>query len=78
MNYCLYYQAQVQRELCWFLVGAIRSYEHMAFDRTIDKKQSIFEFFVPESMKEQFECLMEYFLKTGVITYCEQMENRLA
>jgi len=77
MDYCLYYQAQVKKEWCWFLVGILRSYEHLAFDRTIDKKKSIFEFYVPQAMKPYFENLMSYFLKEGVITSLEQMENRL-
>ena len=77
MKYCLYYQAQVKKELCWFLVGVLRSYDHMAFDRTIDKAGSIFEFFVPELMQKNFENVMEFFLKEGVVTYFKQMDNRL-
>jgi len=77
MDYCLYYQAHVKKEWCWFLVGILRSYEHLAFDRTINKEKSIFEFYVPQSMQPYFEDLMDYFLKEGVITSCEQMENRL-
>jgi len=77
MDYCLYYQAHVKKERCWFLVGILRSFEHLAFDRTIDKKNSTFEFYVPQNMKKYFEELMNYFLKEGVITYFEPMENRL-
>jgi len=77
MDYCLYYQAYVKRELCWFLVGVLRSYEHMAFDRTIDKQKSIFEFFVPQGMQEQFEELMDRFLTMGIVTSYFQLENRL-
>ena len=77
MEYCLYYQAQVKRKDCWFLVGVLRSFEHMAFDRTIDKKNSIFEFFVSPYMKEDFEHLMNYFLKEGIITNFQELENRL-
>ena len=77
MQYCQYYQAQVKREFCWFLVGILKSYEHMAFDRTIDKERSIFEFYVPPKMQRYFEELMDYFLKEGIITSLEQKENRL-
>ena len=77
MDYCLYYQAQVKREKCWFLVAILRSFEHMAFDRTVDKANSIFEFFVPASMKNDFEQVMNYFLAEGVITEFKQLENRL-
>ena len=75
--YCLYYQAQVKKELCWFMVAVIRSCEHVAFDRTIDKAGSVFEFFVPPLMQKYFEEIMACFLKDGVITYCTQMDNRL-
>jgi len=77
MDYCLYYQAQVKKEFCWFLVGVLKSYEHMAFDRTIDKQKSIFEFYVPPKMQKYFEDLMAYFKKEGIITSIEQKENRL-
>ena len=77
MDYCFYYQAHVKKELCWFLVAVLRSYDHMAFDRTIDKAGSVFEFFVPPLMQKYFEEVMTFFLKEGVITYFKQMDNRL-
>jgi len=77
MEYCLYYQAQVKRELCWFLVGILRAYEHLAFDRTVDKQKSIFEFFVPLGMQVPFESIMKEFLSMGVISSYSQLENRL-
>ena len=49
----------------------------MAFDRTIDKEHSIFEFYVPESMKPYFEQLMDYFIKEGVVSDLKKMRNRL-
>ncbi|KKP29297.1 MAG: hypothetical protein UR12_C0010G0014 [candidate division TM6 bacterium GW2011_GWF2_30_66] len=76
-NYCLYYQAHVKKELCWFMVAVLRSCEHVAFDRTISKADSVFEFFVPELMQKYFEEIMACFLKDGVITYCKQLDNRL-
>ena len=78
MNHCLYYQARVKREYCWFLVGILKSFEHMAFDRTIDKEKSIFEFFVPPLMKDYFEELMDFFSKEGVISDLQALPNRLA
>lgn len=76
-NYCLYYQAHVKKELCWFMVAVLRSCEHVAFDRTIDKAGSVFEFFVPELMQQHFEEIMARFLKDEIITYCNKMDNRL-
>jgi len=48
MNYCKYFQAQINPEACWFFVAAIRSFEHLAFDRIFDKATSTFEFLVLE------------------------------
>jgi len=77
MDHCLYYQAHVDRKYCWFLVGTLKSFEHMAFDRTIDKEKSIFEFYVPESMKPYFETLMAYYIQEGVVSDLKELPNRL-
>ena len=77
MDHCLYYQAHVNRKLVWFLVGILKSYENMAFDRTIDKENSIFEFYVPEDMKSYFEHLMDYFIKEGIMSDLKTLPNRL-
>lgn len=77
MDHCLYYQAQVDRKYCWFLVGILKSFEHMAFDRTIDKEKSIFEFYVPSCMKIYFEPLMDYFIKEGIVFDLKKLPNRL-
>lgn len=53
-SYCSYYQAHIKRPYCWFLVAVLRSFEHVAFDRTIDKNNSIFEFFVPHDTEKYF------------------------
>lgn len=74
---CLYYQATVERSKCWFLVAVLRSFEHVAFDRTLDVAQSRFEFFVPADMEAIFLELMDYFQKTGIVTTVEQLPNRL-
>jgi len=78
MNYCHYYQAHVPRHHCWFLTSTLRSYEHMAFDRTLDKEQSIFEFFVPESMEPLFLTIMGRFEKEGVVHDLKKLPNRFA
>lgn len=78
MQYCSYYQAHVPREHCWFLTATLRSYEHIAFDRTLDKEQSIFEFFVPETMEPLFLQVMDRFEKEGNIRDLKKLPNRLA
>lgn len=73
----LYYQAQVSEKDCWYLVAILRSFEHLAFDRTLDKETSTFEFSVPENNEAIFLELMEYFAKHGIIRNLERLPNRL-
>lgn len=77
MNYCSYYQATIRREDCWFLTSIIRSYEHVAFDRTVDVERSIFEFFVPEAMEAEFLQIMHYFQEQGIAVDVVKLPNRL-
>ena len=75
--YCFYYQAHVQRELCWFVTAALRSYEHISFDRTIDVENSIFEFFVAPSTEPCFLEIMAYFQEQGLVSGLVKKPNRL-
>lgn len=72
-----YYVAQVVRSECWLLSSAMRGTEHVAFDRCIDKEQSIFEFFVPQSMEPVFLQTMDYLKKVEVLLWLEKRPNRL-
>ena len=76
--YCAYYQAHVQRELCWFVTAALRSYEHLSFDRTINTENSIFEFFVAPSTEPYFLEIMAYFERASLVTGLLKLPNRLA
>lgn len=75
--YCSYYQAQVNKKDTWFLVSTLRSFEHLVFDRTLDKEKCIIEFFVPEDLEHYFVELLEYFKREHVIFDFQKMENRL-
>ena len=77
MNYCDYYQAHIKRSECWFFVGALRSFEYMCFDRTLDLPTSLFEFFVPPAMEEQFLNIMDFFQKQGIVSNFKKLPNRL-
>lgn len=77
MSYCLYYQARVVESECWFLVAVLRSFEHLTFDRTFDKQDSIFEFFVPSQNEKVFVEIMDHFKGIGVIKSFNKAENRL-
>lgn len=75
--YCSYYHAQVQRELCWFVTAALRSYEHISFDRTLDPSTSLFEFFVPKDCEQYFLAVMVYFQEQGLVCNLKKLPNRL-
>jgi hypothetical protein len=67
----------VKREKAWLLVGIIRSFEHLVFERTLDKEKSIFEFFVPADLEHYFLELMKYFEQQNIISNFRQVPNRL-
>jgi hypothetical protein len=77
MKYCSYFQALVSKKDTWFFVATLRSYEHLAFDRTWDKETGCFEFFVPVEGEEQFVRLMRYYEQSGIIQNLQKLPNRL-
>ena len=76
-SYCSYYQANVERQLCWYVTAALRSYEHISFDRTLDPATSLFEFFVPTATEKSFLALMSYFQSEGLVRNLKKLPNRL-
>lgn len=76
-DFCVYYQAHVVPEQCWFFVAVLRSFEHICFDRTYDVHKSIFEFFVPEDVETDFLELMKYFKQEHIIADLTKYPNRL-
>lgn len=77
MNYSIYYQARVQRELCWIVTSVMRYSEHVAFDRTLDKEGSVFEFFVAPNLEHVFLDVASKLLKEGVFLDLKKLPNRL-
>ena len=75
--YCCYYQATVKKETAWFFVAILRSFEHVAFDRTIDKSCSLFEFFVPEAMEKTFLAMMAKLGERDLFSGLVKKPNRL-
>lgn len=77
MSYCSYYQAYVDKKLCWYVIAILKSYEHLAFDRTLDTKTNLFEFYVPESREQEFLKLMNYFTNEHLVNELKKLPNRL-
>lgn len=76
--YCAYYHARIEPQHVWFFVGVLKSYDHLGFDRTLDKQTSTFEFFVPESSVPEFEALVHRFVADRVMSDVKRLPNRLA
>ena len=77
-EYCLYYQAQVNIEKTWFVVGIFRNEDHIAFERTLDNDHSILEFFVPPDQESDFLKIIKALKNRGYLFSCEKLDNRFA
>ncbi|HBL98495.1 TPA: hypothetical protein DDZ86_02530 [Candidatus Dependentiae bacterium] len=77
MAFCSYFQAKITKRDTWFFVATLRFNEHLAFDRTFDKAEGIFEFFVPTDNEEAFLLFMKQHEKTGLVSNIIQLPNRL-
>ena len=75
--YCQYYQAKTLKKKTWFVIGSLKSEENLAFTRTIDKKNSILEFFVPLECEEKFLKVIDYLKRNGYIFELKKLKNRL-
>jgi hypothetical protein len=77
MLYSSYYQARVEKSQTWFVVGVLRSFEHLVFDRTIDKERGIIEYYVPADLEQYFLEVMEYFAAHNIVHDLVKLPNRL-
>ncbi len=73
-----YYQAHIKRDKVWFVVGVLRNEDHIVFERTIDKKESLFEFFVPDLHHDLFVKIMRSFEQKGYVSNFRSLPNRFA
>lgn len=76
MNYSLYYQAHIKKEMVWLATATFRFTEHVIFDRTIDTKESIFEFFVAPDLENVFLDMMQKLQKKNIVCNVQKMKNR--
>ena len=76
-KYCQYYLAQTNKTKTWFVVGALRNEDNIVFERTIDKKDSILEFFVTKGYEDKFLKVMNQFKELGYVLNYHKTENRL-
>jgi hypothetical protein len=77
-EYCTYYQARVEKNKTWFMVGSFRNDDHIAFERAFEGQTDLFEFFVPVDQEKYFLHLIQCLQKRGVVLEFEKKPNRLA
>ncbi|MEX0672249.1 MAG: hypothetical protein WD068_02725 [Candidatus Babeliales bacterium] len=77
MHSCSYYQADISKKQTWYFVAIMRSFEHLCFDRTLDKKTGTFEFFVPSGLVPFFLEVMSFMEQQGIISNFKELPNRL-
>lgn len=75
--FCQYYLVRIQKEKAWFVTAAFKSFEHLSFDRTINKENSTFEFFVTAESEAVFLEIISYFQSIGLVLDCTKADNRL-
>lgn len=74
----IYYQATIEKKQCWYFVAVLRSFEHLSFDRTIDKQKNIFEIFTTEEFEPFLLEIIEFFIKENILSNLNRLPNRLA
>lgn len=77
MEYCSYYQACISKAEVWYVASILRSFEHVAFDRTINVEESRFEFYVAPALEDVFLHIIAYFEEKGLVTQLQKLPNRL-
>lgn len=75
--FCQYYQAIVKKQECYFVSAILRSFENLAFQRTLEKDSSLWEFFVTKEKEEEFLQLFDFFCKKGLVSNLKKCTNRL-
>lgn len=75
--YGLYFQAHVPPAHCFLVIGILKTYEHVAFTRTLNIDKSILEFFVTQETKAMFLSVMNMLSKHDMVFDLTEMPNRL-
>jgi hypothetical protein len=75
--FCRYFQAKISSPHVWLVTAILRGCEHIVFDRTLDVRNSLFEFFVPIDCLETFLAIMQLFQQRGIINQFVELPNRL-
>ena len=75
MKKSTYFQAKVERSKAHVISSTFQFVEHVAFYRTFDVKEHIWEFFVPADMVDVLD-VIRALKEIDVIHSCEEKTNR--
>lgn len=75
--FCEYYQAIVDVPYTWFVGGCLRNEDNLVFERTLEDRPELLEFFVTKEQEQEFLSIMNYFIKLGYVISFEKKDNRL-
>ncbi len=67
MKKSVYYQANIKKSKVWMVSSTLKYCDGLAFERTIDKKQSKFEFYVSPDLENIFLDLIKIFENESII-----------
>ncbi|MBM3894088.1 hypothetical protein FJ366_00595 [Candidatus Dependentiae bacterium] len=73
----VYYRARLVRNKIWFLTAVLRSAEGYVLERTLEGTSDVMEFFVSPSYVFEFEQLLAYFQKQGIVVWFQEFPNRI-
>ena len=77
MHKSIYFQAKVERSKAYVVSSTFQFVEHVAFYRTFNVEDQIWEFFVAPDLVDVFLDVIEKLKKNNVIDWCEEKNNRL-
>lgn len=63
----IYFRAVARTEKIWLIVSLLKTFDNIAYHRTIDNSSNIMEFSVPEGMLSDFLLLMGYCQRENLI-----------
>ncbi|KKP22473.1 MAG: hypothetical protein SZ59_C0006G0014 [candidate division TM6 bacterium GW2011_GWF2_28_16] len=75
--YSKYYTAKSLKSMTWFIFGVFRNEENVAFGRTLDKNESLLEFFVSPNYEAHFLKVANYLSQKGYLFELKEKVNRL-
>ncbi len=76
MKLSRYFIAKMPKERIWFVSGCVRNLGHVALERSLDKNEHTFEFFVADNFVVEFVLLMEKLKKRGDLLDFFEAPNR--